>query len=416
MNVISMHHLAVPCVVEIKKADNSLCQKDERYYVNPLAIFRYEPGGAVITPPMLYSSFLQVDEESVNLLRERVFFSKGVPNHMLEILLENDVISKRQFLQQDFLEVYARISNLPTQVLFEITSFCNCDCMACYHKSDLENYVPPLEHLLRRVDKLKELGIGLFEVTGGEPFSRSDLDKILFHIQNSGAHFYVVTNGEYLLDSSRRLLSVLKSGLGVAVSLDGVGEIHNQIRRRSGLYDKMLRGVDLLYSNGIKIYFISTLNHINVECVGEMVGIAKRYNTTVHFRPAIMTGAAVLNNLKQVDLASKLKPWLKNPNVRNGLLNTKKVIYPARYYGCGIRKRISVDSRGVLYPCVMNRSNPLGNIENFTQSSIVEELSATTKKFLAGNEKCYECKHNKESLNCGGFCRFSNSYKEHKEE
>jgi len=145
MFVTNLHHLAVPCIVRIRESDDTVCQRDDFYHLNPSAIIRYEPNGAVITPPMLYSSFLFVDEEMADLLRSRTFSGKGISNHVLSVLLENEVILANPALTQAYREMYVDVSGLPTQVLFEVTSFCNCDCITCYHKSDLDHYVPPLE-------------------------------------------------------------------------------------------------------------------------------------------------------------------------------------------------------------------------------------------------------------------------------
>lgn len=411
MFVTNLHHLAVPCIVQNKESDDTVCQRDDFYHLNPSAIIRYEPNGAVITPPMLYSSFLFVDEEMADLLRSKSFSGKGISNHVLSILLENEAILTDSVSTQTYREMYVDVSGLPTQVLFEVTSFCNCDCITCYHKSDLDHYIPPLEDLLARISKLKELGVGLFEVTGGEPFSRQDLCQILNFIKQQGLHFYVVTNGEFLIDSSDELVDILKEGLGLAVSLDGIGEIHDRVRRRAGLYGKMMAGLEKLYSKGVNIYFISTLNKENLSSAKEMVDVAKRFNTTVHFRPTIQTGAAILNNLERVDLARELGMLLKHPNVRNGLLNTKKNVPDSRYYGCGLRKRISVDSHGVLYPCVMDRSRFLCNIEDYSPAMLVNDLEDETKKMLIQNEDCRICTKNDKEIVCGGFCRFSHRYK-----
>lgn len=411
MFIQNLHHLAVPCLVDIKEIDESYCQTDEIYYLNPAVVIRYEPGGAVITSPMLYSSFLFVDEELAELFKKRWFSSKGIPNYILSALIENEIISLRPPVGQRYKEINVEINGLPTQVLLDVTSFCTCDCITCYHKSDLDSYVPPLKDILARITKLKELGVGLFEVTGGEPFSRNDLAQILGYLKQLELNYYVVTNGEFLLNSSDNLINLLKDGLGIGISLDGVGTVHDRVRQRPGLYDKIIKGADKMFSKGVKIYFIATLNRENIADVEEMIAVAKKYDTTIHFRPTIKTGAAVLNNLERIDVAKELGGLLKHPNVRNGLLNTKKIIAGARYYGCGIRKRISVDSHGILYPCVMDRSHFFGNIENYTSASLVEELENETRKLLRQNESCRDCIHNKDGIVCGGFCRFSNRYK-----
>lgn len=411
MYATNLHHLAVPCLVDIKENDQSLCEENKDYFLNPEAIIRYEPEGAVITPPMLYSSFLFVDDELSNLLRSGKISSKGMPTYILSALLENKVILPAQVFGRKNREMKVELGGLPTQVLLDVTSFCPCDCITCYHKFDLDGYVPPLASVFARINKLKELGVGLFEITGGEPFSRPDLELILKYLKAIDLSYYVVTNGEFLYDLTGSMVSLLVDSLGIAVSLDGIGPIHDSVRHRVGLYDKMIKGVDRLYSEGVKIYFITTLNQENIGDAEAMIEVAQKYETTVHFRPTINTGAAALNKLERIDVAKKLESFLKHPNVRNGLLSTKKIIAGARYYGCGIRKRISVDSRGNLYPCVMDRTRYSGNIESYSQKTLVSELEIETREMLQQNIHCRDCKYNEKEISCGGFCRFSQSAK-----
>jgi MoaA/NifB/PqqE/SkfB family radical SAM enzyme len=407
MDAMNLHHLAVPCIAKEKEKSETTYQGDGVFHLNPMAIIRYEPDGAVITPPMLYSSFLWVDGEAADLLRQRSFAGHGLADDFLNQLLENQVIFSEKPTKEKYREVRVRVSGLPTQVLLDVTSYCNCNCLACYHHADLNGHVPTLNELTERISALKQLGLTLVEVTGGEPFSRGDLRQVLNHISGQGMHFYVVTNGEYLAESSPELITELKRGLGLAVSLDGVGEVHDRIRRRPGLYDKVIKGLDMCRTNGLTTYLIATLSRTSMGCIQEMVGVAERFGTTIHFRPAMRTGAAIINMLESVDLARELGGLLRHPNVRNGLLSTKKNMPRSRYYGCGLRKRISVDSHGFLYPCVMDRSRHSRRIEEFTNVSLMAALEQETVEFLAGCENCRNCEHNKNRICCGGFCRFS---------
>ena len=166
-----------------------------------------------------------------------------------------------------------------------------------------------------------------------------------------------------------------------------------------------------MFKEGIKIYLVSTLNEENIDCAEELVEVARKYQTTIHFRPTIRTGAAVINNLAPIDLKTRLKNLLGLPEVRNGLLSTKKVIPQSKYYGCGLRKRISIDSFGALYPCVMDRRQVLGNIDTYFPESLILDLEKETRSFLAANRVCRDCDYNKNQIRCGGFCRFSNKYR-----
>jgi len=415
MKTILLHHLGVPCISSVAEQGSSSKRESGKVYLNPEAIIRYEPGGAVIIPPMLYSSFLYADKELANLLKKRSFEAGEISYNTFSLLSENEVISReREKKNIPYKEFSVDVDDLPIQCLLEVTSTCDCQCASCYHASSLEGYRPSLKVLERMVAQLKHLGLGLFEVTGGEPFLRNDLGDVLEYIYSQGLQFYVVTNGSLLAKANTSLIKTLKKGLGLAVSLDGVDEIHDRIRNHPGLFKKLLAGLDLASENGIKPYLISTLNRLNVSCVEKMIAIAERYNTTLHLRPSVRTGNALKNALADIDLRLFLKPFLNHPNVRNGLISTKKVIPVARYYGCGIRKRISISPRGILYPCVMDRERPSVDIMSLDRTGLVKNLAEETKRFLDKNDKCRNCQINKtnpDDLTCGGLCRFSKSYR-----
>ncbi len=342
---------------------------------------------------------------------KKVFSVKGLPSYVVDLFKENMVITVGQSDQSVSWKSQVSISGLPTQVLLDVTSFCNCDCITCYHQEDLNGYVPPLEDLKKRIKFLKNMGLSLFEVTGGEPFSRSDLHLVLEYIHRHQLHFYVVSNGEYISESSDDLFNILKKGLGVAISLDGVGKAHDLIRRRVGLYDKLIAGLEFLSMRGIPVFLISTLCKESLDSVPKMIEVAKQFNTTIHFRPTIRTGGALINGLESVNLLDYVGDLLNHPNVRNGLLNTKKQFSRSKYYGCGLRKRISVDSQCILYPCVMDRSRKFKDITSYTPEGLVKELTEETEYFLKANNLCLDCKYNKQEIYCGGFCRFSCRYK-----
>jgi len=408
-----LHHLGVPCISKVREVDETLFQDDIVFYLNPLAIVRYEPSGAIVTPPMLYSSFLYIDKQLAQLLKKHQFNARGLPIHTLSLLLENQVLLSNKPSASDFREMEVKIDGLPIQVLLDVTSQCQCDCITCYHKADMGSYAPPLRTLLGRIKKLKELGLCLFEITGGEPLLRGDLSELLGYIAGIGLDFYIVTNGEHLKDIDQNLVNVLKKGLGVAVSIDGIGEVHDRLRNRPGLYAKVIQGLDFAKENGLRVYLVATLNEENIDCVPEMISIAQRYETTLHIRPTVQAGNAVVNKIKRIDLSKRLSQYLKHDNVRNGLISTKKDIPESRFYGCGIRKRISVSSHGKLFPCVMDRNRPSIDIHSCDQPALVHILAEETKNFLSKCDLCLACKINSKQSDpvCGGFCRFSWSYR-----
>ncbi|MFA7142283.1 MAG: radical SAM protein [Candidatus Paceibacterota bacterium] len=384
--------------------------------MNKKSIIRLEPNGAVVVPPGMMTNFIYLDNDFKKIFKEEKFSLFGFLEEDVEVLLKNKIIlrkPKKKNVKLKMVEV--KIDGLPVHALLDITSACNCNCLTCYHKDDLNGFYPKIDDLKKRIDKLKQLGVLLIEVTGGEPFLRDDLLEILEYIKNQGLLFYVVTNGEFLCSADDLLIKSLKSGNGLAISLDGFGDKHDQMRRRPGLFKKIVKGLKVCLLNKIPVVLVSTLNKENVDSVPKMLKLAKDNYCILHLRPTIKTGAALSNDVQESYPVSKVKLLLKDKNVRNGFLGEKRnVPVSCSYYGCGLRRRISVDVYGRIFPCVMDRSRNIGFIKNFSQSTLFKSLVKEVGYFLKKHKDCSVCDKfikNKENPICSGFCRFSNSYK-----
>jgi MoaA/NifB/PqqE/SkfB family radical SAM enzyme len=97
---------------------------------------------------------------------------------------------------------------------------CNLACTYC---NEFDAFSPPvpLAEMLRRIDRLAELGTTIVTISGGEPMLHPELDEIIRHIRRRGAIATLITNG-YLLtvDRIRRLNS---AGLDyLQISIDNV--------------------------------------------------------------------------------------------------------------------------------------------------------------------------------------------------
>src|ERR1700722_20883433 len=83
---------------------------------------------------------------------------------------------------------------------------CNLDCSYC-NEYDKTSAPVPLEEMLRRIDKLGELGTSIITVSGGEPTLHPDLDAIIARIRKRGAMATLITNGLSLTPSRIRRLN-----------------------------------------------------------------------------------------------------------------------------------------------------------------------------------------------------------------
>jgi MoaA/NifB/PqqE/SkfB family radical SAM enzyme len=95
---------------------------------------------------------------------------------------------------------------------------CNLDCGYC-NEYDKTSDPVPLSTMLRRIDRLGELGTTIITLSGGEPTLHPDLDAIITRIRERGAIATLITNG--LLLTPERIEKLNRAGLDyLQISID----------------------------------------------------------------------------------------------------------------------------------------------------------------------------------------------------
>jgi len=97
---------------------------------------------------------------------------------------------------------------------------CNLACTYCNEFDNFSKPVPTAQ-MLRRVDKLKELGTSVITISGGEPLLHPDLDQIIHRMRERKIVSGLITNG-YLLTADR-IQRLNRAGLEwLQISIDNV--------------------------------------------------------------------------------------------------------------------------------------------------------------------------------------------------
>lgn len=97
---------------------------------------------------------------------------------------------------------------------------CNLACTYCNEFDDFSKPVP-LATMLRRIDRLAELGTTVITISGGEPLLHPELDDIIRQIRLRGSIATLITNG-YLL-TPERIQRLNRAGLDhLQISIDNV--------------------------------------------------------------------------------------------------------------------------------------------------------------------------------------------------
>jgi MoaA/NifB/PqqE/SkfB family radical SAM enzyme len=107
-------------------------------------------------------------------------------------------------------------------ILAQIIPIRRCN-LACTYCNEYDKTSPPVptEEMLRRIDKLGELGTSIITFSGGEPMLHPDLDRLIERVRKHGAMATLITNGYFLVPERIRQLNT--AGLDyLQISIDNV--------------------------------------------------------------------------------------------------------------------------------------------------------------------------------------------------
>jgi MoaA/NifB/PqqE/SkfB family radical SAM enzyme len=173
-------------------------------------------------------------------------------------------------------------NNFDFFIQWHLTERCNLACRHCYQSGGNRNE-PTLTEIRAVVDEFADMleawskayGVSFspaFNLTGGEPLLRSDLDPIVELIGETGASIYILSNGT-LIDRGRAQRMAALGVKGVQVSFEGPQDIHDVIRG-AGSWLAARSGVENLIDAGIPVTLNVTLSRLNAGRMAEMVSLA----------------------------------------------------------------------------------------------------------------------------------------------
>ena len=138
--------------------------------------------------------------------------------------------------------------------------------------------------------QLAELGCRRVSMIGGEVFMRADWQTIVRSLTGRGIAVCIITNGYTLSD---KILQALKDCRieSVAVSLDGPADVHDAFRQ-TGSYDRAIKAIEALTSNGIPTSVISALRSDNYRLLPEFYETLKEWKSKRADRFALLIDGA----------------------------------------------------------------------------------------------------------------------------
>ena len=300
-----------------------------------------------------------------------------------------------------------KYKQLPSYFIFYPTSRCNLKCSHCFYHDSLnkkfnELSVDEIDKITKTMDPILSLIL-----TGGEPYLRHDLDKIvkIFYENTKVPIITIPSNGWYLNKMNNQITNMMEwcpyLTLNQQISIDGIGADHNLIRM-----DKQLVGSDNSFERAIKTILHlkklqKTYDRINIGIIitftsqnqKKFKDIIKEIHSLVE--PDNISINLVRGDPKQkVNLNLDLELYRDAVKYRDNLYYEKKMSGHSRFKGNKLATagRIMLNEltnktfeenkystpcyagnlsgvmypEGDVYPCeILNDSHKIGNIRDF---------------------------------------------------
>jgi len=275
---------------------------------------------------------------------------------------------------------------------------CNFNCFFCHREGESDpNGEMTVEEIEAITAVARDLGIGRFKLTGGEPLLRGDIEEIVSRVARHADEVSMTTNGSILEKWAPRLHEAdLKR---VNISLHSL---------RPGIF-KRITGVDALdevkrgviaasesHLNPIKLNMV-VLNGLNADEVPDMIEFSRRMGAIlqlIEFQP-LQLGAENWGgfhyDLRPVEnmLEDRSERVYERPLHRRrryhlkggGVVEVVRPIHNSRF--CGSCTRLRVTSDGRLKPCLMREDNLVETVSLIRRGSHRREIADAFREAVA---------------------------------
>lgn len=288
-----------------------------------------------------------------------------------------------------------------------LTNKCNLNCIHCYIDSGkINNNELSTEEFLSIIDECGKISKSRVVFTGGEPLLRKDFFKLAERAKKNNLKVLLFTNGTLI---NERIVGKLEKNVDeIQFSLDGATPPVNDRIRGKGVFDKVLKAIQLLKNTQIQLKMSLVVMPQNFDDFKENIEeIARKLeNEEMKFSLAIKEGRAdnsfIFPSESEGEIA--LQAILR-------ILYTKK-LKAMRHIeanlisrNCGYGETITISSEGDIFPCAILKHSA-GNVRNGDFPEVVKKIKNNMVESNVENlEKCPQCDL---QYICFGGCRLNN--------
>lgn len=175
-------------------------------------------------------------------------------------------------------------------VIWNLIRRCNLTCKHCYSISADTQFKGELstDEVYTTLDDLKQYGVPVLILSGGEPLMRPDIFEISHRTKEMGFYVGLSTNGTLIDEENIEKIAAVGYNY-VGISIDGLEKTHDQFRRLEGAFQQSMRGIALCQQHGIKVGLRFTLTQENAHDLEplldltESLGVDKFYLSHLNY-------------------------------------------------------------------------------------------------------------------------------------
>lgn len=272
----------------------------------------------LLTEGLLTESVIKENRKIVGELRKKQ-----------SIEIQKTVQERLPFQQNDAEDSYMDIiekQRIPFVVMFELTYSCNEKCVHCFNPGAARNENETstrnereeidISHYEKLLNDLLQMGVVKIILTGGDPFVKKDIWKLIEMIYERDFALDIYTNGLALLGRVEKLAKFYPRSVGLSV-YSANDEIHDNITRVKGSLKKTLMVAKDFVDYGVPIYFKCPIMNLNATSYYTVSELAKQYGATPQIDITLtdsVDGDTAITEQLQVD-GELLEIILRDPNI-----------------------------------------------------------------------------------------------------
>lgn len=223
------------------------------------------------------------------------------------------------------------IIKLPKSICFRLTRYCNAQCPFCLAPFEKQDDKINLKDIKQILEILKTAGLNNVKLSGGEPYTRKDIDEIINYCGNIKLQPVVATNGILLSDTNIDTLA--KNNAKVKISLHGFEEAHNKFTNLNK-YKEIVQNIKKLINKNIFVSLHTIVNSLNVDSINDFIkeyrdmGIKKISFIPLSERGRQLEHKNKIQGISSNDIKEKIIIWQNNfPDMDLRFLDFSKDYY-----------------------------------------------------------------------------------------